>query len=112
MKTVLAFLLLLASLRPIAAPVLCLLGSQSSHMEDCHEGPASPAPYTAAVTDQGSTSTAPCLSAPICTQAGPAVMFAAFTGTIAQPFTSLALPTPPEAFASPGAAPPFHPPRA
>lgn len=111
-KTVLATLLLLASLRPVAAPVLCMLVPQSAQMEDCQSAPESPSPYTTTVTDQSAPSAAPCLYASICAQPGPAVMRGTLVGAIAQPFTSLELPIPADAFASSGSAPPFHPPRA
>lgn len=111
-KTALASLLLLASLRPIAAPVLCMLAPQSAQMEDCEAAPESSSPYTTAVTDQSGPSAAPCLNAPICAQPGPAVMRGTFAGAMAQPLVTLNLPIPPEALATSGSAPPFHPPRA
>lgn len=111
-KTVLASFLLLASLRPIAAPVLCMLAPQSAQMEDCQSAPERTSPYTTAVMDQSGPSAAPCLYTSICAQPGPVVMRGTLVGAIVQPFTSLELPIPPEGFASSGSAPPFHPPRA
>lgn len=95
-KPVLATLLRFASLRPLAAPVLCLLASSTPDMEHCGEAPKHESPSTGVITDQ----------------AGPAVLLSAQFDTTSEPFTSLEMPVPWEAFTSSGAAPPVHPRRA
>lgn len=107
MRLVIATLLLVIQLRPLAAGVVCL--EQTLGSDEC----AMPA-HTAAMSRPGETSSAPytCRDAVLCSPAGIAVLQSAINLPAPDGPGALRTGPVPASPDAPALAPPFHPPRA